>query len=174
MAKTEELLADHVWTAEKFAEYQKKTYEAYKTTNAPALILNLIKLETLGGECPECRKSWRKVEVKGRCADFAYFTPDCKCYPSCRNCGTSFHREWAMGIRDFTRCTSCGFTSDPKYGRKCEKCGHWFITENPERGKGVRCEECKKPRERSSRGQKIDLSDLASAVAEKMQDKESA
>jgi len=174
MAKTSELLEGHIRTAEKFAEYQKKSYEAYKTSNAPALMLNLIKLETLGGKCPECGKPWKKVEVKNQCADFAYFTPDCKCYPHCPACGVSFHREWAMGIRDFTHCKSCGSTSTPIYGRKCDKCGHWFVTDNPAWGKGVRCEDCSKSRERSGKGDKINLEDLISSVVRKVREEDVA
>ena len=173
MKKASEILKGHVFTAGRFAAYQCKIREAHEAAEAPVLMLQFIELETIGGNCPRCKKAWKKVEVKSECADFTYYEPDCKCYPKCPNCGTSFHREWAMGSRDFGTCTACNWTSHPTYGRKCEKCGHWFSTEDPARGKGVRCEACKRPRARKDNSEKIDLAVLAIAIRD-VADKESA
>ena len=164
MEQASELLKGHVFTAERFAEYQRKLREADEEAEVPELMLQLIELETLGGNCPRCKKPWKKIEVKNECADFTYYSPDCKCYPCCPKCGTSFHREWAMGERDFSKCTSCYWTSHPIFQRKCGKCGHWFMTPIDDYGPHMRCEACGRPRARKENSQKIDLAELAQAI----------
>ena len=66
-------------------------------------LTTLVALEAYGGECPECGKLWKKIEVKNHYADFYYFDPTCKCFPRCGRCGTSLHREWVT--QDKMPCT---------------------------------------------------------------------
>jgi len=164
--KASKILRGHVLTAEKFALNQKTLHDRLAKANAPQLMLQLIKVETLGGNCPKCDKPWKKIEVKNECADYTYYDPDCKCFPRCHGCGTSFHREWAMEERDFTKCQSCGYSSTPIYGRQCRKCWHWFLTEDPASDRHVICDSCKRPRRRSETGQKIDTDRLISVIRE--------
>jgi len=110
-------------TQEKLLEFQSVRYDKLKTAGADRLILDLAINESAGGECPHCRKPWKKVPVSNAFADFSYFDPDCRCYDRCKVCGMSLH-----GVT---------FPNRPAKEYKCPRCGH----REPERWQ-LLCREC--------------------------------
>lgn len=66
-----------------------------------------------GGGCPRCEAPWRAIAVNvqigpGKRAEFVYYDPACSCYPRCRRCGASLHREATSVGVDRMDC-ACGW-----------------------------------------------------------------
>jgi DNA-directed RNA polymerase subunit M/transcription elongation factor TFIIS len=88
--------------------YHTALRQSAEEGNAPALFVIMLKREQDGGPCPDCEKPWRRVHSNPHPnVDFTWWDPDCGCFPRCRECGGSHHREIALD-KPWAPCPSCG------------------------------------------------------------------
>lgn len=82
--------------------------------------LDAYQLEKIGGECPICKKKWKRIEWKNRLAEGYYFKQDCTCYPICYYCNRLMIAEALEGLPD---CVNCFYsrTSDTWIYHLCRK-----------------------------------------------------
>lgn len=96
--KVEKITNDHI------ARTSRAEAESLIEAGADLELVTLVELEAQGGNCPRCRKPWRKIEVfvdartpqsvKEKAAkfpvkivqlaEFEYYVPDCGCYTVCK------------------------------------------------------------------------------------------
>jgi len=132
-------------TQECFLELQRGAWKSASDAVLPKGYLNLLMLETTGGACPVCGKSWKTITVKNHFADFVYYDPACQCYARCPGCRVSWHREMAMGsaAAEIKKCPSCGWVREPVYGRICVRCGEGYVSAFRQSYYG-KCPDCEK------------------------------
>jgi hypothetical protein len=88
----------------------------------------LMDIEVLGGECPVCKKPFKRVDVQNKWVSYTYYIPACSCFPQCPLCSRLMHHE-VMSTSKY--CTHCGpircfektetTQRDEETGRKAKK-----------------------------------------------------
>jgi hypothetical protein len=138
-------------TQAKMLEFQRVRYDKVRDAGADKIVLDLMIHEAVGGDCPYCKKPWRKVVVANAVAHYEYYDPDCECYQRCDVCGMSLHgvtfpnRE----VKKY-KCPRCGHTEPQRWRLTCAVCGQ--SGENHE-GRPYRfvCSECKSKSRKSKK-----------------------
>ena len=76
--------------------------EANAEAGVPKELLELMKIEVDGGDCPQCGKPWKEVVYDNLFGKGRYFKSVCHCYPMCWNCGYQNYRQDIMGALEKT------------------------------------------------------------------------
>ena len=88
-----------------FREDFKNRLDELKVQGLPNEALLLYFLEVQGGECPKCKKPWKRIDVKNVFVKFYYHKPTCRCFPICPWCESLLFIE--MFGSGYEKCRNC-------------------------------------------------------------------
>lgn len=109
----------------------------------------LLERDINGGECMNCGKEYKRIEVKTKYIHFSYFEPACSCFPRCPLCGRMMHHEV---LTNQNGCRNCGASQcieegktndyDENAKRRVEKHIRCSGVATPMSGGNFRCTDC--------------------------------
>ena len=143
-------------TQDHMFEFQRIRWERVKEAGVDRLLLTLIEAESAGGECPHCRKPWKKIEVRNQFASFDYYDPDCHCYERCEKCGMSLHGvTFPNRAPGPYKCPRCSYPGEEQWILLCYQCGQ-RSTQHVGKYVPWKCPECS-GRSRSKKSKELQL-----------------